>query len=42
MTQLGQPEIVTQRRVIAFFRDSLGYIYLGNWKDGPDNSNVEW
>ena len=41
MTQLGQPEIVTQGRVIAFFRDSLGYIYLGNWKDRPDNSNLE-
>ena len=41
MTQLGQPEIVTQGRVIAFFRDSLGYVYLGNWKDRPDNSNLE-
>ena len=41
MTELGQPEIVTQRRVIAFFRDSLGYVYLGNWKDRPDNSNLE-
>ena len=41
MTELGQPEIVTQRRVIAFFRDSLGYVSLGNWKDRPDNSNLE-
>ena len=41
MSELGQPEIVTQGRVIAFFRDSLGYAYLGNWKDRPDNGNLE-
>ena len=41
MSELGQPEIQTQRRVIAFFRDSLGYAYLGNWKDRSDNGNVE-
>ena len=41
MTQFGQPEIVTQGRVIAFFRESLGYVYLGNWKDRPDNGNLE-
>ena len=41
MSELGQPEIVTQRRVLAFFRDSLGYAYLGNWKDRPDNGTLE-
>ena len=41
MSELGQPEIVTQRRVLAFFRDSLGYAYLGNWKDRPDNDTLE-
>ena len=41
MDTVGQPEIVTQERVIAFFRDSLGYVYLGNWKDRLDNSNLE-
>ena len=41
MSELGQPEIVTQGRVIAFFRDALGYAYLGNWKDRPDNGNLE-
>ena len=41
MSELGQPEIVTQERVIAFFCDSLGYAYLGNWKDRPDNGNLE-
>ena len=41
MSIVGQHEIVTQRRVIAFFRDALGYAYLGHWKDRPGNSNVE-
>ena len=41
MTQFGQPEIVTQECVIAFFRDTLSYVYLGNWKDRPDNGNLE-
>ena len=41
MSELGQPEIVTQGHVIASFRDSLGYGYLGNWKDRPDNGNLE-
>lgn len=40
MNRIGQPEIVTQNRVIALFRDELGYRYLGNWKD-RDNSNIE-
>ena len=41
MSTVGQREIRSQRRVIAFFRDALGYGYLGDWKDRPDNSNVE-
>ena len=41
MDTVGQPEFVTQERVIAFFRDSLGYVYLGNWKDRSDNSSLE-
>ncbi len=41
MTPVGQREILTQQRVIAFFRDALGYRYLGHWKDRPDNANVE-
>ena len=41
MSTIGQREIFTQRRVIAFFRDALGYAYLGHWKDRPNNSNVE-
>lgn len=39
--KIGQPERVTQNRVIALFRDELGYCTLGEWTDRPNNSNVE-
>ena len=38
MSEVGQKEILTQKHVIQFFRDGLGYDYLGNWKDRPDNT----
>ncbi|MDX2206066.1 MAG: HsdR family type I site-specific deoxyribonuclease [Gemmatimonadales bacterium] len=38
---VGQREIQTQNRVLAFFRDVLGYAYLGHWKDREGNANVE-
>ena len=38
---IGQPERATQERVIALFRDTLGYRYLGNWHDRPLNSNID-
>ncbi|MCP3963132.1 MAG: HsdR family type I site-specific deoxyribonuclease [bacterium] len=41
MSTVGQPERVTQNRVIALFRDQLGYRYLGDWTDRPNNSNLE-
>jgi len=41
MNGIGNPEIVTQRRVINLFQDELGYRYLGDWKDRDDNSNIE-
>ncbi len=41
MTLVGQPERATQNRVIALFRDELGYRYLGEWSDRDGNSNVE-
>jgi len=41
MSTVGQPEIKTQERVIAFLRDACGYAYLGHWKDREGNSNVE-
>jgi len=41
MSTVGQREIRTQQRVVAFFRDALGYAYLGHWGDRPENGNVE-
>lgn len=41
MDKVGQPERVTQNRVIALFQDELGYRYLGNWTDRLGNSNIE-
>src|SRR5680860_1635956 len=41
MTTVGQPERVTQNRIVALFRDELGYRYLGDWTDRSANSNIE-
>ena len=41
MTTVGERESQTQQRVIAFFEATLGYDYLGRWKDREDNANVE-
>lgn len=41
MSNIGDREIKTQRRVIGFVRDALGYHYLGDWKDRNINSNIE-
>lgn len=41
MTHIGQKEILTQKQVIRFFHNQLGYDYLGNWKDRDGNSNIE-
>src|SRR5215213_6987607 len=38
---VGKPERATQNRIIALFRDELGYRYLGDWTDRDHNSNVE-
>ncbi|MBW2739775.1 MAG: hypothetical protein JRE64_13215 [Deltaproteobacteria bacterium] len=27
--------------VVKLFKEKLGYTYLGNWKDRPNNSNIE-
>jgi type I restriction enzyme R subunit len=40
MSTVGQRERETQRRVVEFFRDQLGYVYGGNLKD-QDNRNVD-
>ena len=41
MSDIGLPERTTQNRVIALFRDELGYRFLGDWSDRAGNSNVE-
>ena len=41
MSMIGQPERATQNRVLALFREELGYRYLGDWTDREANSNVE-
>ncbi|MGC9269887.1 type I restriction endonuclease subunit R [Acidiphilium sp.] len=38
---IGPSERKTQSRVIALFRDQLGYDYLGNWIDREQNANIE-
>ncbi|MBI5592006.1 MAG: HsdR family type I site-specific deoxyribonuclease [Deltaproteobacteria bacterium] len=38
---IGQPERETQNRVIALFRDELGYRILGDWTDRLDSSNID-
>jgi len=39
MSTIGQAERATQSRIIALFRDELGYRTLGDWTDRPSNSN---
>ena len=41
MSTIGQSERATQTRVIALFRDELGYRFLGDWSDREGNSNIE-
>jgi type I restriction enzyme R subunit len=41
MSDVGQPERQAQNRVVALFRDQLGYEYLGNWAHREQNTNVE-
>jgi len=41
MGYVGQREIRTQKSVLAFLQNALGYRYLGNWKDRSGNSNIE-
>jgi type I restriction enzyme R subunit len=40
MNTVGQIERTTQKRVVALFRDLLGYAYLGNWIDREGNQNI--
>ena len=38
---VGIYERATQRRVVDFFRDELGYAYLGNWQGREGNTDIE-
>ncbi len=41
MNQVGKSERATQNRVVALFRDELGYRHLGDWTDRDGNNNIE-
>ena len=41
MNTVGKPERATQNRIMKLFCGQLGYTYLGNLEDKPDNSNIE-
>ena len=41
MTPESRSERATQDRVIALFRDTLGYHYLGNWESRTGNRHIE-
>jgi len=41
MSNVGQRERATQNRIIQLFQNQLGYAYLGNWQDRPNNRNIE-
>jgi type I restriction enzyme R subunit len=41
MNPIGQAERVTQNRVVALFRDELGYEHLGDWSERAGNSHIE-
>jgi type I restriction enzyme R subunit len=41
MSTVGQIEKKTQARIVALFRNQLGYDYIGNWIDRDGNRNIE-
>ena len=41
MKGVGDIERITHNRVVKFFKNELGYEYLGEWSDRENNSNVE-
>jgi type I restriction enzyme R subunit len=41
LSAIGEAERPVQNAVVSYFQDTLGYGYLGNWIDRPDNRNIE-
>src|SRR5829696_2870520 len=41
MTLIVKPERATQNRLITLFHNDLKCRYLGDWRDRPNNSNIE-
>ena len=41
MSRIAEKEIQTQKRLIELFKNELEYIYVGDWKERPNNSNIE-
>ncbi len=41
MSKVGQIERATQNRIVKLLHTKLGYDYLGNWEERPDNQNIE-
>ena len=41
MGNVGDIERITQNCVVKLFKEKLGYTYLGNWEDRPNNRNIE-
>ena len=41
MSTVGEREKRTQQRAITFLRTTLGYRYLGDWTNRPNNKNIE-
>jgi len=41
MAKIGDLERATQNRIIRLLKGRMGYRYLGNWEERPNNSNIE-
>lgn len=41
MSTVGQIERAAQKRVVKLFSQTLGYDYLGDWHERPNNQNIE-